>query len=841
MPHPLADGLRSREDLADAHEGRRLAEALLGFRVEAGVRQRQGELACDRHREVHLPGLEGRRPLAVVQGHDAGDLVLPDQRHDEVGSEGEGLDPLAREEVARPRVVHDHRAAALEGPRVRRDLVEGPRGHPLEGGPLLRGLPSVGVLRHERRDLAAFPDGDRATVDAAHLGDLDRDALEQPLRVERGVEDLDDLEQRAGLLQTPRSLRVEPSLVEGDRGLVGERLGDLRVARGERPSCPERQRADRPGADPQRHAEEHRVAEPAVRLDVLGGDIRDALDLADERPPGRHDPTAQTLAHPDPWTRHGLRRRAGQAGQDELLALEQPEAGIVHVEEPRGFLGDRGEQRLRRHHAADLLVDLEERAEVRAPGALLGELAGVVERVRRVEGERAQHVELLAGVLVALAHADRERAEHSVPDEEGNDRGRRCPLGAELRDVAGPRVPEDVGHGQGLARGDDRPHESLPDTEGGPPLARAPRADRRAQRDLGAVVIDQPEPRDARVEQLGGCVHHALDHLVDRQRRGECLREPRERLQAPAPLAGLDEAGGASDGLADLVRDCLQERQLVAVERARLSRDERHDAPDRAAHGDRQRELRVVAAGDDPLAHRGREHARPRQVGQDEVTRAHRLADVARVERAHAQHGDVLGREASVGDEHERLRHGVEPEEAAKRRPRDAADDLERALGGGHEIVTVARRDRDGAERLERVGAIPLLCRATHGGRRPPGPRSDTRRLRGPRADGPTRPRGLGSRRARDNSARDQRDARRGDERERPGEPEPSLRDAPGPLGDQRPETLARRVVERPREPRLAVDRDASTTRRVPPAPRRHAGQRPADGQVLHQHHHGGS
>src|SRR5207249_4831134 len=73
------------------------------------------------------------------------------------------------------------------------------------------------------------------------------------------------------------------------------------------------------------------------------------------------------------------------------------------------------------------------------------------------------------------------------------------------------------------------------------------------------------------------------------------------------------------------------------------------------------------------------------------------------------------------------------------------------------------------------------------------------------------------------------------------GEPEPSLRDAPGPLGDQRPETLARRVVERPREPRLAVDRDASTTRRVPPAPRRHAGQRPADGQVLHQHHHGGS
>src|SRR3989441_11324780 len=70
------------------------------------------------------------------------------------------------------------------------------------------------------------------------------------------------------------------------------------------------------------------------------------------------------------------------------------------------------------HLAPDLLVDLEQRSEVRAPVALLREPAGVVERVRRVEGERAEHAQLLASVLVAIARADRQRAEHPVPDQE---------------------------------------------------------------------------------------------------------------------------------------------------------------------------------------------------------------------------------------------------------------------------------------------------------------------------------------------------------------------------------------------------------------------------------------
>src|SRR5207244_11127337 len=105
-------------------------------------------------------------------------------------------------------------------------------------------------------------------------------------------------------------------------------------------------------------------------------------------------------------------------------------------------------------------------------------------------------------------------------------------------------------------------------------------ADRRAQRYVRAVVLDEPEPRDARVEQFGRRVYHALDYLVGRQRRGERLCEPHERFQTSAPLASFLEEGGAGDGLADLVRGRLEERELIAVERASRAPDRRHHTLD---------------------------------------------------------------------------------------------------------------------------------------------------------------------------------------------------------------------------------------------------------------------
>src|SRR5881296_1579561 len=54
----------------------------------------------------------------------------------------------------------------------------------------------------EGDDAVALPALDRAAVHVAHLGHLDGQALEELARVERGVQDLRHLEQRARLRQT---------------------------------------------------------------------------------------------------------------------------------------------------------------------------------------------------------------------------------------------------------------------------------------------------------------------------------------------------------------------------------------------------------------------------------------------------------------------------------------------------------------------------------------------------------------------------------------------------------------------------------------------------------------
>src|SRR5207244_6671867 len=159
------------------------------------------------------------------------------------------------------------------------------------------------------------------------------------------------------------------------------------------------------------------------------------------------------------------------------------------------------------------------------------------------------------------------------------------------------------------------------------------------------------------------------------------------------------------------------------------------------------------------------------------------------------------------------------------------------------EIVAAARRDRDGMDRLELL-ATPLRWSGVrvigfnrgwpdkgagwhrHALSRRACRVSGRSRTRGPRYNRP-RSNGSSANRPRDGSPRDEGHARRGDERERPDEPEPPLGGVPGALGDQRPETLARRLVERPGEPRLAVDCAASAARRVSPSPPRPAGQRP--------------
>ena len=62
-----------------------------------------------------------------------------------------------------------------------------------------------------------------------------------------------------------------------------------------------------------------------------------------------------------------------------------------------------------------------------------------------------------------------------------------------------------------------------------------------------AVVVEQPQARDAAAQQLDGGADDALQHLIARQRGGQPLRQPRQRLQPPALLLGLGEQRGAGD------------------------------------------------------------------------------------------------------------------------------------------------------------------------------------------------------------------------------------------------------------------------------------------------------
>ncbi len=126
--HHVLGRIRLRERAPDREQRGGLAQSLLHLIVETGVGERQRQLARDRHREIHLPGLERGRPLGVVDDHDADDLVLPDQRHRHRRLDPEGLHPGGGRQIAHRDVRHDHRAARLDGAQVKRRVRRQRRG-----------------------------------------------------------------------------------------------------------------------------------------------------------------------------------------------------------------------------------------------------------------------------------------------------------------------------------------------------------------------------------------------------------------------------------------------------------------------------------------------------------------------------------------------------------------------------------------------------------------------------------------------------------------------------------------------------------------------------------------
>jgi len=325
-----------------------------------------------------------------------------------------------------------------------------------------------------------------------------------------------------------------------------------------------------------------------------------------------------------------------------------------------------------------------------------------------VGGQRAEELHLLRRGPAVLAHADGQRPEHFLIDHHRHDADTDHTAGPRPRDVARARIAGRVGNGQRLARRDDGADQALAHTHRLEAFGGRIDAGRRLDHDALAVLVEEPELCRTRSEELDRGVDDTLEHLVRRQGGREGLGEPAERLEAAALLAALRQQRHAGHHLADLMRDGLEQGQLVGVEGSRLFRDQRHDAPRLAVHRDRQRELRTVAVGAHALGDLGGQDPGSGQVGDHRPSCAHHLADVTAVERTVPQPVDVVGIEAAMGDQPEALRGAIVAKDPAEVDSRDVAHDLQRPLGGLHEIVTGSRRHHDRVEHLELAAAAPL-------------------------------------------------------------------------------------------------------------------------------------
>ena len=473
LAQALDGGAGAREDLADGQERRGLAQPLLGLGVEPRVLERQRELPRDRHREVHLPRLERRRPFAVVERHDADHLLLPEHGHDEIGLEAERLDPLPRHPRILRRVVHDDGPARVAGEHVRRHVEDGARHRRLEGGPLPRRPPSVGELRHERPYPPVLPQHQRTAVHAAHLCDLHRRALEEALGVERRAQDLDHLEERARLLEAPLRRAVEPRVVEGD--------GRLRRERPEERRGLGRDRRRRRAVDGERAqdalAERDRV--PGDEAETLPGQIRavdDARIRLDVHPEHRlameRDPAERAL--PERQLRAQLRGGLGRAVHERARQaagrlVEHPHGHGGRVEEPRHRRGDVVQHLLHLERRGDEAVHLLQGGEAVGVLARLVVEPGVLEGQRRLVGERLGEAGLRLVEAAPRAVADDEGAEQSVLAEQRDGEQRAVRLarhpGAHVLGVGDPRIGEGVVGGDGPALADREPGDPGPRRE----------------------------------------------------------------------------------------------------------------------------------------------------------------------------------------------------------------------------------------------------------------------------------------------------------------------------------------------------------------------------------------
>ena len=470
-----------------------LGTTLRRLRVQARVGQRERRLIGERLRQPLVGLAEDAAALAADRQHADHDVV-DDERHRDRRVMPEGGDPRPQlvgllDVGVREHVGGDDHASRLDGEAGDADAA---RQH--------------GCRRDGRRAAGGGGDGHEragARLDAKergrHGGEQAAHAVGDPrahdVGIERAREHAREVGERAHPIGLLGGLVDQPRVLDGDRGLAGERLRQLLVAGAERPPRAEAERTHHAPTDLQRHAEVGRVAERAIGGQML----RDHAGA-------RGDVVQAQLAL------HRLPRGASEAGDDELVAFAKPEAGVVDVEQPRGLLRDGGQQRLGRDHAADLGVDLEQRRDMLATRPLARQQARVLERHRRRVGERREDLQLLRGIFVRLAETDRERAEHAIADEQRNAGEGGQPPRAQRFRVDERDVAREVRDGERRTGGDDAADEPLAHTHALGAAADV-HAGAGADGERDAVVVHQPQARDGGIEHLARDVGDALEQL----------------------------------------------------------------------------------------------------------------------------------------------------------------------------------------------------------------------------------------------------------------------------------------------------------------------------------------
>ena len=450
-----------------------------------------------------------------------------------------------------------------------------------EARPLFRPRAAVGELRHQRDHAIAVPPFDRAAVHLTDLRDADRHALEQLLPVERRIEDLGDVEERARLLEPARRLREEPRVIERERRLRRERAQQgLRLRRhghGGRPV--RREDAEYALADGDRIDE----AEPHAHVAQTLGDAVGQTRIGGARPEDRlamlRHPSHRAFAHREV---HGKAVGTAVVADDEgahhaiPCLVHHPHADPRRVEEARRRRHDVLEHLVgveRRGHQA---VDVIQRAQALRVLARFSVEARVADRDRRLVGEPCEDRLVLVGECArrAVVHVE-QTFDTAVDLDRHRHRGHEALLAHERSvTLIHARILEVVARAERLARREDDAAHAFAWLDAQRVHAGAARPAVGTRHHGVGARLAQQDARDVSSAQLTRADRHALEHGVEVERRADRCAHLREHLRfATAPIR-LRVESRIADGGTRLRQEALEQVVIVSIEAKGLATGE---------------------------------------------------------------------------------------------------------------------------------------------------------------------------------------------------------------------------------------------------------------------------